>query len=408
MKFSEQGCGDVLHGAIGEFFDDAADRESADLVAVVDGQQTTGIDAALTVPGSISGRVTDEHGGELESICVYVYTADGDPTGRDAAFADEDGRYRLTGLASGAYKVKSVDCSGRYSALSELWDDAPTLEEADAIQVVFGEDTGGIGAALDVPEFSGFVRPLRAPPDLTRARAGSVVAVRFSLGGAFGLDLLRFSTYSHLADCADPSASTADYEQTSSVRGREFTYNAPTDRYRYRWKTDRAWRGTCRVFSLFLPDGERQVWLDFRRHDTPPPSSWQSRTANENESHHVTPPRRTVGRRTAAAVSFSAMPARSRRCARTASRRSGSWWAPVTGSTAWCSRCLMGARSTPSDFSASSRRRSTGHRSRASGCTTCATRGRRSRGRPVCIRRRSTTAAERLLCSSSTTTSRDL
>ena len=220
------------HGPLGgsgraEFYDDAPDVHSADPVAVVDGQVTGGIDAELEVPGSITGRVTDQTGAAMPHICVWLLTPSGDGAEEPSAFTDADGRYRVGGVETGSYLVGFEDCGGS-GARGELWDDARRLQDADLVEVTFGEETGGIDAELDRPLFAGWGRRLTDPPALIDARAGSVVALAFGVGGDFGLDFLRFSTYSWSTDCADPGTVPSELVETRSIGDRGFTYHHRT------------------------------------------------------------------------------------------------------------------------------------------------------------------------------------
>jgi len=45
--------------------------------------------------------------------------------------------------------------------------------------------------------------------------------------------------------------------QTVNAGGSSLSYNATTDQYSYVWKTENAWRGTCRMFVLKLADGTK-------------------------------------------------------------------------------------------------------------------------------------------------------
>ncbi len=132
-----------------EYFHDEPDVDSADVVAVVAGADTPGIDGTLTylATGSISGTVTDASGTPLAGIDVQLYghqTGDwyafGDPVQTDAA-----GQYLLTGLlADDDYKVRFS--GGVYAP--EHYDDAPTLAAATLVAVATDADTPGIDASL--------------------------------------------------------------------------------------------------------------------------------------------------------------------------------------------------------------------------------------------------------------------
>jgi hypothetical protein len=57
----------------------------------------------------------------------------------------------------------------------------------------------------------------------------------------------------------DGSATTDPVEQTVSASARGLKYDASTQTYRYVWKTDKAWAGTCRELTVRLHDGTDHV-----------------------------------------------------------------------------------------------------------------------------------------------------
>jgi hypothetical protein len=132
-----------------EWYDDKPTFETANLVSVVAGGETTGIDAALRRSGSISGVVTDERGQPMfQTVWIDAYTK-----GHYASsgWTDEAGAYRVEGLETGTYKVFFDTCC---TYVPEWYNDkagpydASGLETADPISVTAGVDTGGINAAL--------------------------------------------------------------------------------------------------------------------------------------------------------------------------------------------------------------------------------------------------------------------
>jgi hypothetical protein len=92
-------------------------------------------------------------------------------------------------------------------------------------------------------EYAGFFRPIG---DENSNRAGSAVPVKFSLGGNYGLDVLA-AGYPKSKACA-----AADSTATSTVSSEPFTYL--DGQYKYVWKTDKAWGGTCRELIVQLRD----------------------------------------------------------------------------------------------------------------------------------------------------------
>ena len=52
-------------------------------------------------------------------------------------------------------------------------------------------------------------------------------------------------------------------EETVSAGGNSLSYNATADQYSYIWKTDRAWKGTCRMLIVKFND-DSQCLAKFR------------------------------------------------------------------------------------------------------------------------------------------------
>ncbi len=127
-----------------EWYDDQPDFESAHAVTVIEKEETGGIDAALTLGGTINGTVTDETTGDpLQGICV---DATGGSSG--SVFTDAAGTYNIAGLPAGNYRVRFKDCSSSPAYLSEWYNDRPDSASADLVAVTQKQKTAGIDAAL--------------------------------------------------------------------------------------------------------------------------------------------------------------------------------------------------------------------------------------------------------------------
>ena len=48
-------------------------------------------------------------------------------------------------------------------------------------------------------------------------------------------------------------------EETVNAGGNSLSYNATADQYSYIWKTDRVWKGTCRMLVVRLNDGSQHL-----------------------------------------------------------------------------------------------------------------------------------------------------
>jgi CSLREA domain-containing protein len=108
--------------------------------------------------------------------------------------------------------------------------------------------------------FTGFFQPIENLPTVNVATAESAIPVKFSLGGYHGLNIFAagYPISSPVACNASEPGSTID--QTVSAGG---SYDAATDRYTYVWKTNKAWKGTCRMLVVRFVDG-REHYAKFR------------------------------------------------------------------------------------------------------------------------------------------------
>lgn len=130
-------------------------------IEVADGEQVTGIDAALE-PSFLRGTVTDSRGVPVEGAAVSEtwFAPDGsvqwspDESARTAA----DGSFEIGPLYSGEYTLRFSDNrSKRY--VTEWWDDASNAEAATHIQLARGESVDHLDAVLDdLPHITGRVK----------------------------------------------------------------------------------------------------------------------------------------------------------------------------------------------------------------------------------------------------------
>ncbi|MFL5952971.1 MAG: PxKF domain-containing protein [Gaiellaceae bacterium] len=108
--------------------------------------------------------------------------------------------------------------------------------------------------------FSGFLTPVEPAPTPNRAKAGSGVPVKFSLGGNRGFAIfVKGYPASRAVDC-DSGAPTG-LETIASAGNSNLTYDATNDQYTYVWKTQPAWAGTCRQLVVALKDGSMNIAL---------------------------------------------------------------------------------------------------------------------------------------------------
>jgi hypothetical protein len=93
---------------------------------------------------------------------------------------------------------------------------------------------------------------------LLPAKAGSAVELHFSLGGYHGLDVLADGYPVSGSRACDADEVVVSHATRSHGRS-QLSYDRRTDVYTYVWKTEKAWSGTCRRFTLRLVDGTTGV-----------------------------------------------------------------------------------------------------------------------------------------------------
>ncbi len=109
--------------------------------------------------------------------------------------------------------------------------------------------------------FGGFKPPVDGGGVRNLAKAGSAIPVTFGLGGDRGTAIFTAGSPASRRVVCDTSAPVDAIEETVTAGATSLTYNAGSDTYRYVWKTDRAWAGTCRTLILSFGDGSHQSGL---------------------------------------------------------------------------------------------------------------------------------------------------
>jgi protocatechuate 3,4-dioxygenase beta subunit len=124
---------------------DAANIESADDLLVVAPAPLTDINATLSKASSISGKVTGPSGNALPNVEIDLERLDDDGQWRGHYYAETDaeGRYDLTGLRPGVYRMEIEDeksgdfASGQYAL--EYYNDAVEFDLATNINLGYEE-----------------------------------------------------------------------------------------------------------------------------------------------------------------------------------------------------------------------------------------------------------------------------
>ena len=129
---------------------------------------------------------------------------------------------------------------------------------------VTGADVAGNSATAAstynvVYSFGGFLQPVENLPALNIANAGSAIPVKFSLDGDQGLAIFAAGYPASSPIPCDASEPGTVIEETVTAGSSSLSYSATTDQYNYVWKTDRSWRGMCRMLVVRFKDGAEHL-----------------------------------------------------------------------------------------------------------------------------------------------------
>jgi LPXTG-motif cell wall-anchored protein len=192
-------------GYVSEYWDGAINRQAAQRVNAVGGETIAGIDATLELGGSITGVVTRESDGS-PVVGATVLAASGSGQGSTASQAtDAEGRYKITGLAAGAYTVEFSLFGSAFA--TEYWQGATDAIAATPVQVSSGGEVSGIDASLvgtgtvnghvslaaDGSRVPGFVHFVDSGSGVTKASAYIDTNGNYTASVAAGTYIVRFT-----------------------------------------------------------------------------------------------------------------------------------------------------------------------------------------------------------------------
>jgi hypothetical protein len=143
---------------------------------------------------------------------------------------------------------------------------------AKTFQVSATDNAGNVAtksvAYSVVYDFHGFLWPLENLPQVNPWKSGRPVPVRFSLGSYRGPAPVA-AGYPSVVGCgAEPQSSVADRARGVWTRSRSKRARGV---YRFLWRTEQRWAGSCRQLVLKLDDGTmHRVAVQFVRHGSNP------------------------------------------------------------------------------------------------------------------------------------------
>jgi hypothetical protein len=181
----------------------------------------------------------------VEGASITLSATGSDPDGDPITYAwdlDGDGTFETTG------RTASFSAAGMNAPASRTvrvrGTDPGDLRDTDAATVTITWANGSFGPPIG----GGGSGPVSA-------KAGATVPVKFSLGGDHGLDVMRAGYPASTAFGCGGAVPTDATEPVESVGPGGLRYDPTSDTYSFQWKTDKAWKDTCRVLVLGLKDG---------------------------------------------------------------------------------------------------------------------------------------------------------
>ncbi|MBC7236142.1 MAG: hypothetical protein H5T69_09885 [Chloroflexi bacterium] len=171
---------------IGEYWDDHLEREDADPVRVVAGQEVERINFALRYGGTIAGRVLGN--GTTPVIVPFKVTAFDWESGAKVrtVLVGPQGYYRIPSLPEGRYRVYAFDEQGYF--VPEYYDNVTDPTEATPVVVRRGEVTTGIDFMLDMAGLA----TLKIEPLITQVQPGETFTVTVEVADAVDLGAFSF------------------------------------------------------------------------------------------------------------------------------------------------------------------------------------------------------------------------
>jgi hypothetical protein len=181
---------------------------------------------------------------------AYTYTFDGQAGYLDHALASASLAAQVAGAATWHINSDEPDAFDYDTGFKPPAQDA--LYEPNAYR---SSDHDAIVVGLNLFSWTGFFQPVDDLPALNKAKAGSAIPLKFSLGGDMGLDILAANSPSSYPVVCEAVAAGDAIEQTVTAGGSSLSYDAISGQYIYVWKTSKGWANTCRQLELKLVDG---------------------------------------------------------------------------------------------------------------------------------------------------------
>ena len=206
------------------------------------------IDNRLLSSPPILAPIQDQSARYSDTVTYTISATDADSDCADLSFS-------ATGLPSGLSLTDNGDCTATVSGIisAEFGSYPVTYTVTDASGP--SDSATGTFTVRPLYTFDGFFSPVDNLPTVNVVKAGSVVPVRFSLGGDFGLDVFAADSPWSVNIPTNPGAPLDSIEETVTAGSSGLSYAEGTGRYTYVWKTSKNWTGTSRQLVVKFKDG---------------------------------------------------------------------------------------------------------------------------------------------------------
>lgn len=232
------------------------------------------IERDLSLRGSLVAENAGYYGGpdiRVYGTVVASYSLIGSDQGNGIANGSNG---NIVGVSASALQLGPLADNGGPTRIRALLSGSPAIDAGictDGSGNPVATDQRGVarpqGSSCDIGAyeyrppyaFSGFFQPVDNLPTENVVRAGSAIPVKFSLGGNRGLDIFAAGFPASQQIACNNSAPVSDIEETVAAGGSSLTYDPATDQYSYIWKTNTAWKNTCRQLAVKLNDGSSHI-----------------------------------------------------------------------------------------------------------------------------------------------------
>jgi CSLREA domain-containing protein len=229
----EWNCSDALSGAVNPSVSQTVSSEGANQTAMGTCVDLAGNSASDTQSGINIDKTAPALNPSVSPNPVLLGgTAAASPNAADA----------LSGLASASCGAPDTASVGFKSVSCAATDLAGNTNSAAAnYQVIYN--------------FAGFFQPIANLPVINQATAGQAIPVKFSLSGNQGLNIFASGYPASGTIPCDANEPGSTVEEISTPGSSGLSYSAGSDQYNYVWKTEKAWKGTCRLLIVRFIDG---------------------------------------------------------------------------------------------------------------------------------------------------------